>query len=361
MKDDDDDDVRSLPLKKKGRRLLLGEDLDRMVQEYMKKVREGGRVVSGKVVLAAAKGILLTCDQSKLVNYGGYVQPTMHWAYSLLKCMKFERRKVTTAKSKYSNADFTELKKEFLYNVLTTIEMEEIPPELVLNFDQTGIKIVPCNTWTMEKQGSRRVEVAGANDKRLITAIFCGSLVGDFLPVQVVYKGKTAHCHPHYCFPSDWDITHSHNHWSNERTMIRYIENIIIPYVQRFQKYFKDTTPALVIMDNFKGQVTDAVTSLLESNNIHVCLLPSNVTDRLQPMDLTVNKRAKAFLKGRFEEWYSQQLMKQLKGKDMESVELQPVSLDLQILKELIAKWMVEMANHFAQNPLIIVKGFINS
>ena len=116
-------------------------------------------------------------------------------------------------------------------------------------------------------------------------------------------------------------------------------------------------------MDNFKGQVTDAVTSLLESNNIHVYLLPSNTTDRLQPMDLTVNKPAKAFLKGRFEEWYSQQLMKQLKGKDMESVELQPVSLDLHvsILKELIAKWMVEMADNFAQNPLVIVKGFIKA
>ena len=63
--------------------------------------------------------------------------------------------------------------------------MEEIPAELILNWDQTGIKFVPSYTWTMDQQGSKRVEVAGANDKRLITAIFCGSLVGDFLPIQV--------------------------------------------------------------------------------------------------------------------------------------------------------------------------------
>ena len=68
--------------------------------------------------------------------------------------------------------------------------MEEIPAELILNWDQTGIKIVPSNTWTMDQQGSKQVEAAGANDKRLITAIFCGSLMGDFLLIQVIYQGK---------------------------------------------------------------------------------------------------------------------------------------------------------------------------
>ena len=77
--------------------------------------------------------------------------------------------------------EFERLKEEFLQDVVTTVEMKEIPSELILNWDQTGIKIVPSNTWTMEEQGSKRVDVAGANDKRQITAVFCGSLVGDFL------------------------------------------------------------------------------------------------------------------------------------------------------------------------------------
>ena len=65
------------------------------------------------------------------------------------------KRKVTTAKSKYAVAEFQHLKEEFLQDVLTTVEMEEIPSELILNWDQTGIKIVPSNTWTMEEQGSK--------------------------------------------------------------------------------------------------------------------------------------------------------------------------------------------------------------
>ena len=40
------------------------------------------------------------------------------------------------------------------------------------------MKIVPCSTWTMEQQRSTRVEMVGINDKRHITAVFCGSLTG---------------------------------------------------------------------------------------------------------------------------------------------------------------------------------------
>lgn len=69
--------------------------------------------------------------------------------------------------------------------------MEEIPADLILNWDQTGVEIMPFNTWTMDKDGSKRVEVAGINDERHITAVLCGSLVGNYLPVQVIYQGKT--------------------------------------------------------------------------------------------------------------------------------------------------------------------------
>ena len=57
------------------------------------------------------------------------------------------------------------------------------------------------------------------------------------------------------------------------------------------------SSPALVIINNFKGQVTDEVSSLLDVNDIDVCLLPPNCTDRLQLMDISVNRPAKVFLK----------------------------------------------------------------
>ena len=138
----------------------------------------------------------------------------------------------------------------------------------------------------------------------MITAVMCGSLVGEFLPMQIIYRGKTDRCHPPVPFPSDWDITHNSKHWSNELTMIRYINNLIVPFVNSVRENLclDEDKPALAIFDCFKGQVTTKVTELLEENNIHSVLVPANCTDKLQPLDLTVNKVAKSYLQKEFQE-----------------------------------------------------------
>ncbi len=124
--------------------------------------------------------------------------------------------------------------------------------------------------------------------------MFCGNLMGDFLPLQLIYKGKTSRCHPRYKFPADWDITHSPRHWSTEDTMIQYIENIIHPHIKGVRHTIDShDAAALIIMDNFKGQTTQRVTDQLSLYNIHTCYLPPNTTDRLQPLDVSVNKPAK--------------------------------------------------------------------
>ena len=43
----------------------------------------------------------------------------------------------------------------------------------------------------MEKSGSQRVKIAANDDKRHITAVFAGTLTGDFLPPQLIYQGTT--------------------------------------------------------------------------------------------------------------------------------------------------------------------------
>ena len=136
--------------------------------------------------------------------------------------------------------------------------------------------------------------------------------MGDFLPPQVIYQGKTPRCHPKFEFPCGWDITHSAKRWSNEHMMLQYINNIIVPYVKSQRELMKHDKPAVVIMDNFKGQVTPAVSELLDANDIHTCLLPPNTTDLLQPMDISVNKSVKTFLRDRFQEWYASQIVIQL-------------------------------------------------
>ncbi len=45
----------------------------------------------------------------------------------------------------------------------------------------------------------------------------------------------------------------------------------------------EEEAPALVIMDNFKAQITSKVNKLLEENSIYTCLLPPNTRIILHP------------------------------------------------------------------------------
>ena len=79
--------------------------------------------------------------------------------------MNFVKRKATTAKSEHAPED------------VGVVEMEEIPPELILNWDQTGMNLVPVSSWTMNQSGAKRVKVKGVSDKRQITDLISMSIL----------------------------------------------------------------------------------------------------------------------------------------------------------------------------------------
>ena len=64
------------------------------------------------------------------------------------------------------------------------------------------------------------------------------------------------------------------NHWSNEGTMVEYINEVIVPYVDRKRDDLDLSCdyPAVAIFDHFKSQLTERVTQVLEENNIHSVL-----------------------------------------------------------------------------------------
>ena len=91
---DSDDEVTSLPLKKRGRPLLLGVDLETKVQMYLKKIREG----AASIVMAATRGILLRTDRSKLAEFRGHIGTghTTYWIVCILFEEKSLRQKAST-------------------------------------------------------------------------------------------------------------------------------------------------------------------------------------------------------------------------------------------------------------------------
>ena len=147
------------------------------------------------------------------------------------------------------------------------------------------------------------------------------------------------------------------NHWANEETTLRFIKNVILPYIQDVRE--KSSTPdqvALVIFDVFKGHMCDSVHTLLESNKILQVHVPNNCTDLFQPLDLSVNKPFKDKLQSKFSEWYAQEVSKQLEaGTQVEEVQ---VDMRMSVMKELSSRWFISAYDHIRSNPDIVKNGF---
>ena len=62
-------------------------------------------------------------------------------------------------------SQFELAKKSYLKRIKRAVVDDKIPAELVINWDQTGVNVVPASQWTQEEKGSSRVEVAGVGDK----------------------------------------------------------------------------------------------------------------------------------------------------------------------------------------------------
>ena len=293
--------MNELPRKKEGR-LLLPNELNNQVNKFIKDLQKHGLPINTHVVVAVAKGIVMnkygssSCDGELMVKFN----LTINWAKSVLERMRYIKRKACS-KAKVDVDHFEELKAEFLLEIESIVNMNAIPAELI-NFDQTALNYVPISHWAMDEEGAKRVEVVAKDDKRQITAVFAGSAAGDVLLPHLICEGKTDRCLPHYKFPETWHITKTAKHWSNEQTMMDYFNEVILPYVKEKRSLLKLSCDqaALLIFDNFKAQCTSSFLKLIDEHNVNVVLIPPNCTDKLQPLDLSVNKAAKDYLRNQF-------------------------------------------------------------
>lgn len=114
------------------------------MQAYFKLVflRQNGAVVNTAITMACAEGVVKSYDRNLLECNGGHISLTKHWAKYLMERMGFVKRRAST-KAKVSVSDFDQLKAQFVFDIKAIIEMEEIPGELVISWDQTGIHYVP--------------------------------------------------------------------------------------------------------------------------------------------------------------------------------------------------------------------------
>jgi len=82
------------------------------------------------------------------------------------------------------------------------------------------------------------------------------------------------------------------------------------------------------------------------------------MTHLFQPLDLTVNGAAKAYMKKRFTGWYSRCIIEELdRGKSVDSID---IPLKMSVLKPLHAHWIIDLYNYLttSEGKEIIANGW---
>ena len=83
--------IKELPEKKRGRPLLLGNELEKQVKTYIGYLRERGAVVNATIVLGVAQGIMRNHNSNLLACNGGHICLGKPWAENLLSRMGYGR------------------------------------------------------------------------------------------------------------------------------------------------------------------------------------------------------------------------------------------------------------------------------
>ena len=200
--------------------------------------------------------------------------------------------------------------------------------------------------------------IKGIDDKRQIIATFTVSMTGKFLPIQLVYEQKTPRSRPRFDFPANFNVSFSDSPWSNMEKSIELFEKVIFPYLKQAKaslKYPKEQM-SLIIMDTFKGEDNDVILDLCEKHMCQVVIVPHNLSNKFQPLDIAINKPAKSFISHKYNEWFSKQFSQHFeKGIQPADVKL---SLGLTELKIMHAKWILELYNHLCHQNEIMLNGF---
>ena len=159
-----------------------------------------------------------------------------------------------------STEEFEKVKATFL---------KQVADSLIINLDQTGIKLVPCGDWTMAAEGSRQVEVIGLGDKRQITATFSASLMVISCQCRFCTKGKLiAHIQSTSFQMDSTFFTRPITGLMKRHVFVFFRRSSFLMLTKSGKKLGVPSQKGMVLMDNFTGQTTNTVFEMVEQEGI---------------------------------------------------------------------------------------------
>ena len=180
----------------------MSDELTTQVKCILHNPGVSGGAVTRKTVIAIVNGVLKARCPEMLEENERKITLTTKWTRGVLKSLDRIKRRDTTGKREMNPALY-ELIFSCKRKIANAIFEHRIQKEMILNFDQTARGFTAWNKSTFTGKGVHSVPTANVDDKRQITATFCVKIVGNFLPVDVIYGSVTDKCNTQHAWKID--------------------------------------------------------------------------------------------------------------------------------------------------------------
>lgn len=179
------------------------------------------------------------------------------------------------------------------------IELEGVPANNVVNYDETNLQDDPGRKKIITKRGCKYPERVMNSSKSAHSIMVAATAEGNLLPLYVVYKASHLYDTWVEGGPEKARYNRSKSGWFDGVCFEDWIKKIIIPHFRNVDG------PKVLIGDNLSCHLSTECVRLCEQNNIKMVFLPSNSTHIAQPLDVSFFHPMKVCWRAILQQWKS--------------------------------------------------------
>jgi DDE superfamily endonuclease len=326
----------------------------------LQNVRKAGNAVTVSTIRASVVANLQHQLPDKLPDF----KCSDSWVRKFVfRELKWVLRKPTKASQKVPADAINQITNSFFRHVLTFRDAPIRHPAFQVNMDQTQVVYQMGGGLTFELMGAAQVPVLGLEEKRAFTLVVAVSGLGEVLPFQAIFQGKTSQSTPSTKAPGREEATRlgflfeysgTDTYWSNQATMRAWVTHILVPYWR--QKMVEVGIPVqecLLQLDAWKVHRSKEFTDWIHTEYPWITLefVPGGCTGLFQPCDVGIQRPLKLAIKHCQQDDMVKATLAQLQS----GVSADEIKFDVSIgvLRDRTVKWLVS-AFHQVNKPDVV-------
>ncbi len=241
-------------------------------------------------VLSIVENYLKESKQTELFENN---KPSKKWYKGFMKkyADQIRTRKASSMQSIRATASQPKLIDNWFRQVTEAYANNDLErkPLHIFNCDESGLQLDQGKVEIICRKGVKRPKKLGpSNEKKMTTILTCCDAAGNYLPHQIIYKGK--YLMQDWCKGGAKNVYYntSESGWMEAEQFIEWFKTVFLSHANKLEG------TKLLFLDGHASHISLELKKLAIANNIILWRLPAHTSHFLQPLDVGVFKTIKA-------------------------------------------------------------------